>query len=60
MIFTCPVSAYYSTPLNLKIEEFYTRASQGGVGSAKTAGNYGAALYPTKKGNQEKKTNSRT
>lgn len=53
IIFTCPVGVYYSNPINVKIEEFYTRASQGGVGSAKTAGNYGAALYPTKKANEE-------
>jgi branched-chain amino acid aminotransferase len=50
MIFTCPVGAYYSEPVNVKIEEFYTRASIGGVGRAKTAGNYGASLYPAKQG----------
>ena len=53
MIFTCPVGVYYSDPVNVKIEEFYTRASRGGVGRAKTAGNYGASLYPAKKGNEE-------
>lgn len=40
MIFTCPVGAYYAQPLNVKIEENYTRAAEGGVGRAKTAGNY--------------------
>jgi branched-chain amino acid aminotransferase len=50
MIFTCPVGAYYSEPVNVKIEEFYTRASEGGVGRAKTAGNYGASLFPARKG----------
>lgn len=50
IIFTCPVGAYYSEPVNVKIEEFYTRASVGGVGRAKTAGNYGASLYPAKQG----------
>lgn len=50
IIFTCPVGAYYSEPVNVKIEEFYTRASVGGVGRAKTAGNYGASLYPAKIG----------
>lgn len=50
MIFTCPVGAYYSEPVNVKIEEFYTRASVGGVGRAKTAGNYGASLYPARQG----------
>lgn len=48
MIFTCPVGAYYTEPINIKIEEDYTRASAGGVGFAKAAGNYAAALYPTK------------
>jgi branched-chain amino acid aminotransferase len=50
IIFTCPVGAYYSEPVNVKIEEFYTRAAQGGVGRAKTAGNYGASLFPARKG----------
>ncbi len=53
IIFTCPVGSYYSEPVNVKIEEFYTRAAIGGVGRAKTAGNYGASLYPAKLG-QEK------
>lgn len=50
IIFTCPVGAYYSEPVNVKIEEYYTRASVGGVGRAKTAGNYGASLFPAKQG----------
>ena len=53
MIFTCPVGVYYSNPVNVKIEEFYTRAARGGVGRAKTAGNYAASLYPAKKGQEE-------
>lgn len=53
IIFTCPVGVYYSAPVNVKIEEYYTRASIGGVGRAKTAGNYAASLYPAKLG-QEK------
>ncbi len=48
IIFTCPVGAYYSHAVNVKIEEHYTRAAQGGVGRAKTAGNYAASLYPAK------------
>lgn len=48
VIFTCPVGAYYSQPVNVKIEEHYTRAAEGGVGRAKTAGNYAASLYPAK------------
>jgi branched-chain amino acid aminotransferase len=50
IIFTSPVGAYYSEPVNVKIEEFYTRASIGGVGRAKTAGNYGASLFPARQG----------
>jgi len=50
VIFACPVGAYYNEPVNVKIEEFYTRASEGGVGRAKTAGNYGASLFPARKG----------
>jgi branched-chain amino acid aminotransferase len=46
MIITCPVGAYYSRPVKVRIEEHYTRAVKGGVGFAKTAGNYAASLYP--------------
>lgn len=46
MIFTAPVGAYYAEPVKVKIETEYTRASKGGTGAAKTAGNYAAALYP--------------
>ncbi|WP_289029535.1 branched-chain amino acid aminotransferase [uncultured Algoriphagus sp.] len=46
IIFTCPVGNYYSKPVSVKVETKYTRAVQGGTGSAKTAGNYAASLYP--------------
>jgi branched-chain amino acid aminotransferase len=49
IVFTCPVGAYYSEPVRVKIEEYYTRAAEGGVGRAKAAGNYGASLFPAKK-----------
>jgi branched-chain amino acid aminotransferase len=48
IIFTCPVGAYYSEPVPVKIETSYTRAVDGGTGYAKVAGNYAAALYPAK------------
>jgi branched-chain amino acid aminotransferase len=48
MIITSPVGAYYSEPVRVKIEEYYTRAASGGVGRAKAAGNYGSSLYPAK------------
>lgn len=47
VIFTCPVGKYYTTELKVKIETNYTRATKGGTGSAKAAGNYGASLFPT-------------
>lgn len=53
IIFTCPVSGYYSAPVNVKIELEYSRAVKGGTGAAKAAGNYAASLYPAKKGNEE-------
>lgn len=48
MIITCPVGAYYSQPVKVKIETGYTRAVKGGTGFAKAAGNYAGALYPAK------------
>lgn len=48
MIILSPVGPYYSKPLHLKIETDYTRAAMGGVGAAKAAGNYAAAMYPAK------------
>ncbi len=48
MIFTCPVRGYYSEPVRVRIEMEYSRAFPGGTGFAKCAGNYAAALYPTK------------
>jgi branched-chain amino acid aminotransferase len=49
IIFTGPVGPYFSQPLKLKVETEYTRAAKGGTGSAKCAGNYGGAFYPTQK-----------
>jgi branched-chain amino acid aminotransferase len=49
IIFTGPVGPYFSQPLRLKVETEYTRAAKGGTGSAKCAGNYGGAFYPTQK-----------
>lgn len=48
-----PVGAYYSKNLKVKIELQYSRADEGGVGYAKTAGNYARSLYPTKLAEQE-------
>jgi branched-chain amino acid aminotransferase len=46
-IFTCPVGAYYTKPVRVYVSEKYVRAAPGGVGFAKAAGNYGAAMMPT-------------
>lgn len=51
LIITSPVRAYFDAgmkPIALKAESAYTRSAPGGVGFAKTAGNYGASLYPGK------------
>ena len=48
MIITSPSRRYYSDDLNLYVEQDYTRASKGGVGYTKAAGNYASSFYPTK------------
>lgn len=53
IVFTSPSAAYYSAPLRVKIETRYVRGSQGGVGFAKAAGNYGGAMLPTKLANEQ-------
>ncbi|MEL6390341.1 MAG: branched-chain amino acid aminotransferase [Bacteroidota bacterium] len=52
VIFTCPVGPYYAKPVSLRAEDTYVRATPGGVGEAKTAGNYAASLYPAKLANE--------
>lgn len=50
LIMTSPVREYFAggfAPIALKVEERYTRAAPGGMGFAKTAGNYAASLRPT-------------
>ena len=46
-IFTCPVGAYYTKPVSVKVEQHFTRAARGGTGAAKAAGNYAGSLHPT-------------
>jgi len=48
MILTLPAGKYYPRPVGLLAFEDYIRAAVGGVGEAKAAGNYAAAMYPTK------------
>ncbi len=47
MILLSPTGPYYSNPMRIYVEEHYVRAVPGGVGYAKAAGNYGAAMYAT-------------
>jgi len=47
LIILSPTGPYYNTPMRIYVEEQYVRAVPGGVGYAKAAGNYGAAMYAT-------------
>ncbi|MBC8461031.1 MAG: branched-chain amino acid aminotransferase [Deltaproteobacteria bacterium] len=47
-----PVGAYYKeglNPVKIYVEDFYVRAARGGIGEAKTAGNYAASLLAAEK-----------
>ncbi len=46
IVLASPSGPYYTKALKVKIETKYTRANDGGVGYAKTAGNYARSLYP--------------
>jgi branched-chain amino acid aminotransferase len=48
IIFTCPVSGYYKGTVKVKVETEFVRAAEGGIGFAKSGGNYAASLYPAK------------
>lgn len=47
MIILSPTGPYYTAPMRIYVEEKYTRAAPGGIGFAKTAGNYGASMLAT-------------
>jgi branched-chain amino acid aminotransferase len=47
MIIMSPTGPYYATPMRIYVEEKYTRAAPGGIGFAKSAGNYAASMLPT-------------
>jgi branched-chain amino acid aminotransferase len=49
MVLACPVGPYFAKVLKVKIETYYTRAAEGGMGYAKSSGNYGGSLLPAKK-----------
>jgi branched-chain amino acid aminotransferase len=55
-IILSPVGAYYPEgfdPVKIWVTSDYVRAVRGGVGQAKTAGNYAASLYATELANKE-------
>lgn len=47
LIILSPTGPYYVAPMKIYVEEHFVRAVPGGVGFAKAAGNYGAAMYAT-------------
>lgn len=53
MVITCPVGAYYSKPVKVKIEDHFVRAIEGGSGYCKTGCNYGPAIYPAQLAKQK-------
>lgn len=53
MLLTTPTGQYYSKALKVKVETEFTRADDGGVGFAKTAGNYARSLYPFEQAQKE-------
>ncbi len=53
IIMTLPVAPYYSRPVSLKASHEFIRAAKGGVGEAKTSGNYAASLYASKQAKSE-------
>ena len=56
MIITSPVGAYYKeglNPVSLITSGEYARAVKGGIGGAKTPGNYAASLLPAEKAQEQ-------
>jgi branched-chain amino acid aminotransferase len=53
MVLTGPTGPYFSKTLRVKIETHYTRAAEGGMGFAKSSGNYGGAMWPARKAVEE-------
>ncbi|UUI84642.1 branched-chain amino acid aminotransferase [Bacillus halotolerans] len=55
MIVLSPVGSYYGDqlqPINIYVEDEFVRAVNGGVGNAKTSGNYAASLRAQQKANE--------
>src|SRR6476620_4114860 len=47
LIILSPTGPYYTAPMRIYVEEQFVRAVPGGIGYAKAAGNYAAAMYAT-------------
>lgn len=56
LVMTAPVRAYFdedAAAIDLKVEEEFTRSAPGGMGAAKTSGNYAASLFPGEQGRKQ-------
>jgi branched-chain amino acid aminotransferase len=53
MVLIGPVGPYFSKTLRVKVETYYTRAAEGGMGYAKSSGNYGGSMLPARKATEE-------
>jgi len=53
IVLTGPTGPFFSKPLRVKIETHFTRAAEGGMGYAKSSGNYGGAMLPARRATQE-------
>jgi branched-chain amino acid aminotransferase len=47
LVILSPTGPYYAKPMRIYVEEYFVRATKGGIGFAKAAGNYAACLHPT-------------
>ena len=52
-IVTSPSGELYTKPVRVKVERQFTRATEGGVGFAKAAGNYGGSFLATREAVQQ-------
>jgi branched-chain amino acid aminotransferase len=53
LIMASPVAKYYTKPIKILAQKKYVRAVRGGVGSAKTAGNYAGSLLATQEAKKQ-------
>jgi branched-chain amino acid aminotransferase len=53
IVMLCPTGPYYAAPMRIYVEEKYSRAAPGGMGYAKTAGNYGGAMLVSAEARQK-------